>query len=103
MERMLTEPEGRPYRKWHSRQRRGRCMEHILHLAAKAFIETVCPSPSGRAHGKAATEDHAEDDDDDDEAWAADGDDGDDDDGTDFEAGDVLSKVLGLINQVCGT
>ena len=71
-------------------------MEHVLHLAAKAFIETVCPSPSGRSGGKAATVEEVDDDDD---PWVGD-DDGDVDDLTDYEAGDVLSKVLGLINQV---
>ena len=73
-------------------------MEHILHLVARAFVETACAAPSGHCCGGAAT---VEDEDEDEcDGWP-------DDDGvdpgdiTDFEASHVHSKVPGLIDQVC--
>lgn len=87
-----------------AQERRVRCHEHILHLAANAFVETVYPALSGaRENGKTATVEDVDEDGDDDSEWRSDiNDDGDgnSDDSVDFEAGDVLSKALGLINQV---
>jgi hypothetical protein len=93
-------------------------MEHTIHLASKAFIEEICPTPSRfkkkkvRKAGLMADEDNNEfeDDDevlDDEEAWLAslvnnapgiEGEEVDED--IDFDPGDLLGKVLALVNQV---
>ena len=94
-------------------------MEHTIHLASKAFIEEICPTPSRykKKVSKASTttdnsddDDEFEDDDellDDEEAWLAslvndapalEGEAVDED--MEFEPGDLLGKVLALVNQV---
>lgn len=122
---------------WNARQRRVRCMEHTLHLAAKDFVETICPTPSRykkvRSSSKSNTtpptpssssapsskksgvqvedvDEGKEDDDEDgdeidDESWKKElekiADAVEVDEAVDFEPGDLLGKVLALINQVC--
>ncbi|KIM75155.1 hypothetical protein PILCRDRAFT_13838 [Piloderma croceum F 1598] len=88
-----------------------------MHLASKAFIEEICPTPSHYKKKKASksTEqddeeyDFEEEDDllDDEVAWLASlvdevaaPEDKEIDDEMDFNAGDLLGKVLALINQV---
>ena len=89
-------------------------MEHSLHLAAKAFLMDVCPTPlhfkKARSKGKAVNneeeEEEEEEDGDHDEDWvngflaeeAADNEEV--DEVEDFEPGDLLGKVLALITQV---
>jgi hypothetical protein len=92
-------------------------MEHTMHLALKAFIEEICLTPSCYKKKKASksTEqdnkeyDFKEEDDllDDEVAWlaslvdeAAAPEDEEIDDEMDFDAGDLLGKVLALVNQV---
>lgn len=93
-----------------------------MHLASKAFIEEICPTPSRYKKQSSKKPKHAvmdqeddeegeddEDDDEDDEelAWlaslgseapAVEGKEVDDD--MDYEPGDLLGKVLALVNQV---
>ena len=88
-----------------------------MHLASKAFIKEICPTPSHIKKKKASKfmekdneeYDFKEEDDllDDEFAWlaslvdeAASPEDKDIDDEMDFDAGDLLGKVLALINQV---
>jgi len=89
-------------------------MEHTMHLASKAFIEDICPVPSRYKQKKASksttdtVQDDEEDDDEDDEvAWLASlvdegaaPEDEEIDDEMDFDPGDLLGKVLALVNQV---
>lgn len=101
-------------------------MEHTLHLAAKDFIETTCPTPSRYKKKKSAAaakassttkkggvvieeideEEAAEDEEtiEADHEWLealADTVDGQEvDEAVDFEPGDVFGKILALINQV---
>lgn len=108
LERILDDPN------WEARDRRTRCFEHVLHLAGKAFIEAIGPTNSqSRARTtttNAETDPLSEDEDaggsaELDEEWffelvdvaehvGA-------DDSLDFDPGDVLGKLLALINQVC--
>ena len=81
-------------------------MEHVLHLAAKAVIETVCPAPSSFSKKRKTTVEDVNEDEDDglDEEWMYDDDELEagvaEPDVIDFDTGDVLSKLLALINQV---
>jgi hypothetical protein len=94
-------------------------MEHTISLASKAFIEAICPTPSRYEKGKSRTahhgigsegEDWDEGDDDDDNeelSWLASlaNDTPADaktevDENMDFDPGDLLGKLLALINQV---
>ncbi|RDB19397.1 hypothetical protein Hypma_013487 [Hypsizygus marmoreus] len=104
------DPEvNRPERPWIARQRHGRCMEHVVHLAAKDFIEAINPTkPKSKRttrNGTAAIED--DEDEEDDEDWTVDWTMLDEllegqeiDDPVDFEAGDVVGKILAFINQL---
>jgi hypothetical protein len=93
-------------------------MEHTLHLASKVFIEEICPTPSRykkKKPRKAGTKGDKEDDkfEEDDEEWddevawlasladdapAVEGEEIDED--MDYDPGDLLDKVLALVNQV---
>lgn len=95
LECLLDDSDGRC---WQAKQHRGRCMEHVLHLAAKSFIETVCPSPSDSSWSKRATVEDAIDEDDWEHGAEEDAEELED---IEYKPSDVLSKVLGLINQVC--
>jgi hypothetical protein len=94
-------------------------MEHTMHLASKAFIEEICPTPSCYKPKKASksTTDTVQDDEeyddeeddllDDEVAWLASlvdegaaPEDEEIDDEMDFDPGDLLGKVLALVNQV---
>lgn len=86
-------------------------MEHTVHLAAKAFIEAVSPNKSKKATVEDTNDADDADDNDgdskDDEDWTADWadienvlDGVDIDPAIEFLPGDILSKVLTLINQV---
>ena len=124
LQRFLDSPGGR---RWIATQRRGRyvtfiisldvhwhvirCMEHTMHLASKAFIEDICPVPSHYKQKKASksTTDTVQDDKeyDDEVAWLASlvdegaaPEDEEIDDEMDFDPGDLLGKVLALVNQV---
>jgi hypothetical protein len=77
-------------------------MEHTVHHGAKAFIEAISPSKP-KPKNKQGTDSEAEDSDEE-MGWDAmdDVDDGDEvDKPLDFDAGDVIGKVLALVNQVC--
>ena len=91
-------------------------MEHTIQLSAKAFIDAVNPkAPKNKRsmkNGIVSVEDAEDEDDiDDNEAeWLSDwlGEEEEDpdeqepdDEVVDFTAGDILGKVLVLINQVC--
>ncbi|PSR97376.1 hypothetical protein PHLCEN_2v4333 [Hermanssonia centrifuga] len=87
-------------RRWIGRKRRARCLEHILHLAAKAFIEALGrPWFENDENGVDENENENED-----KEWIDPPDDLDDDDEVDkpidFDPADLLSKLLALINQV---
>ncbi|MGH7240295.1 MAG: hypothetical protein ACREHG_09585 [Candidatus Saccharimonadales bacterium] len=80
-------------------------MAHSVNLAAKHFIEAVCPTPRHllrkRAHATCIANEEDEEDEEDEEE------DKDKDDDTEqadpivtFEAGDTLGKLLAIINQV---
>ena len=59
-----------------------RCGSHIIHLAAKHFLERICPTPSKfKKHTHNPMPDDNIDNDDD--------------------VDDVLSKAIALVNQVC--
>src|SRR5882762_3664754 len=93
-------------------------MEHTLHLASKKFIEEICLTPSRykkkklQQAGTKGGEDDEEVEEDDDEwddkvAWlasladdppAVEGEEIDED--MDYDPGDLLGKVLTLINQI---
>jgi hypothetical protein len=90
-------------------------MEHTTHLASKAFLEEICPTPSRykrkakSAVNEDADEENFEDDPllDDEVAWlaslvneAAAPEDEEIDEEMDFDPGDLLGKVLALVNQV---
>ncbi len=90
-------------RRWIGRNRRARCLEHILRLAAKAFIEALGrPWFENDENGVDENENENEDED---EEWIDPPDDLDDDDEVDkpidFDPANLLSKLLALINQVC--
>ena len=91
-------------------------MEHMINLASKAFIEAICPTPSHYTKGKCKTTAHnhldsdreASDDDTDELAWLEnlakghlDNVDTEVDKDMEFDTGNLLGKVLSLINQVC--
>src|ERR1700683_2336700 len=93
-------------------------MEHTTHLASKAFLEEICPTPSHYKRKAKSTADTSNEDDGDDfeeeddlladeVAWlaslvneAAAPEDEEVDEDMDFDPGDLLGKVLALINQV---
>src|ERR1700685_2850114 len=93
-------------------------MEHTTHLASKAFLEEICPTPSRYKRKAKATADTSNEDDGDDfeeeddllddkVAWLASlvnetaaPEDEEVDEDMDFDPGDLLGKVLALINQV---
>jgi len=93
-------------------------MEHTTHLASKAFLEEICPTPSRYKRKAKSTADTSNEDDgddfeeeddllDDEVAWlaslvneAAAPEDEEVDEDMDFDPGDLLGKVLALINQV---
>ena len=95
LERVLDDPFGR---RWLASDRRARCLEHLIYLAAGAFIEAVCPTPAKFKRATADDEELADDDGDDD--WIDFDVDEEIDNPVDFDAGDVLGKLLALINQV---
>ena len=113
LQRVLDDPNGR---RWNAKECRGRCMEHTVHLGAKSFIESICPTPARfhpTAHTSTSANHHTtveevEDEDEDflddwliqDSTAAADGEEV--DDPVDFEPGDLLGKVLAMVNQVGG-
>ena len=81
-----------------------RCMEHSLHLGAKAFLEDICPNPTHFKSSKMISVDDVEVDEMDDSDWV-------DSPLTkntseevdiveNIEPGDLLGKVLALITQV---
>ena len=93
-------------------------MEHTLHLASKAFIKAICPTPSsykkkkkgsknvGPIEGEDGNKEDEEDNEDNEIAWLAGlcdlgpaRDDEEIDDVVDYEPNDLLGKVLALINQ----
>ena len=88
-------------------------MEHTLHLASKAFIEEICPTPSRYKKKKPQKVEEDDEFEEDDEEWdcevawlanlandapAAEGEAIDED--MDYDPGDLLGKVLALVNQV---
>jgi malonyl CoA-acyl carrier protein transacylase len=86
-------------------------MEHTVYLSAKAFIEAVKPrapmNKKSTKNGTVSVEDDAGEDIDDDNTWTMDwvernpiADDKEVDNIIDFSPGDVLGKVLALVNQV---
>ena len=93
-------------------------MEHTLHLTSKAFIEEICPTPSrykkkkprkAGTKGDEGDDEFKEDDEeqDDEVAWLASLADGapavegeEIDEVMDYDPGDLLGKVLALVNQV---
>jgi hypothetical protein len=92
---------------WIAKQRRGRCMEHSVHCATRAFIEVVSPTPihltKQKLSRKATVGDYSDDEDDVADADVADADlDEDEGDGldTDFDPKDLLGKILAFVNQV---
>jgi hypothetical protein len=95
---------------WIAKERRGRCMEHSVHCATRAFISAVAPTPmrtvkknlSRKATVEEAEDDEDEDDEEDDEGILApiDDDNGDDDENTQFDPKDLLGKILAFVNQV---
>lgn len=119
-------------RPWKARQCRGRsvhclemqqpwsnddglsCMEHIVHLGAKDFIETLYPSKSKKtmvsnnANGNDSESGEDEEDDEGEEDWTVDWnelnslleEEEEIDEPVKFEPGDLLSKMLDFINQV---
>ena len=62
-----------------------RCVSHIIHLATKHCINTICPIPASKRNKSTVGAAPMDDDDDDNEPW---------------EAGDLLGKVLALVKQV---
>lgn len=106
LERILDDPN------WKAKDRRTRCFEHVLHLAGKAFIESIGPTSSQsrkrtttRGNVDPSNEDEdIEDDAELNEEWFFElmdvAEDAGGDDPLDFEPGDVLGKLLALINQV---
>ena len=112
LQHVLDNPTGR---RWIAQKRRGRCMEHTMHLGAKSFIEGICPTP---LHPKKAAvtviddagEDYNDGDDQNGSSLSVGNftdesapEDEEIDDVVEFDAGDTLGKVLALINQVCVT
>lgn len=98
---------------WIPKERRGRCMEHSVHCATRAFIETISPRPIhlvkrvlAAGQGRRRTtiedvEDEGEPDDPDTAAMMAELATMDDDDvDTDFDPKDLLGKILAFVNQV---
>jgi len=96
---------------WNAKERHGRCMEHSVHCATRAFIETVAPTPVhlikrrlASQHAMDKPEDHEHDEDASDEygEYGEDGEDGDDgeDVNCNFDPKDLLGKVLTFVNQV---
>jgi hypothetical protein len=103
---------------WIPKQHRGRCMEHSLHCATRAFLEAIAPTPihlikKKLAAGKNKTiitdsDDMLDDDEEeeDDPIVYTDEDKDDlemDDDtsvNTDFDPKDLLGKILAFVNQV---
>jgi hypothetical protein len=84
-----------------------RCLEHGAHLAAKAFIQAIFPSTKKKKSTTADPDDsdgeeYDSDVNDDKDGWGtgetSEGTEA--DDSVEFDIGDVLSKLLGLINQV---
>ncbi len=81
-----------------------------MHLAVQAFVQAICPNPafrkrSGNVNSLSDDDDGGNDggnDDDDDDEWLNMDDlpDNDDEEAVDFEPGDLLGKILALINQV---
>lgn len=95
LERIADDPSGR---RWRARELRVRCPEYTLHLVAKPFAGTVCPTPStSRSKGKQAMIEDVDDDEDDFGKWKDADDGGDADDSAELGAGGVPGKVLGLI------
>ncbi|GLB42145.1 putative hAT family C-terminal dimerisation region [Lyophyllum shimeji] len=103
-------------RPWKARQRRGRCMEHIVHLGAKAFIEALHPKKfkikktakrgTAVAEDSDTNDDNDDEEDEEDEEWTADWAVMDNlpegqeiDEPIDFDPGDLIGKVLAMINQ----
>ncbi len=74
-----------------------------MHLAVQAFIQAICPNPAFRKHGASGDDnDNDSDGDGDNDEWLNMDDipDDEEEDAVDFEAGDLLGKILALINQV---
>ncbi len=79
-----------------------------MHLGAKAVIDAICPNPAFRKvknveHSN--NDDTKDDGDDDDNEWIAVAekevpDDEEVDEAVDFDAGDLLDKILAFVNQV---
>ncbi|KAG6903744.1 hypothetical protein DXG01_015214, partial [Tephrocybe rancida] len=89
-------------RPWKAHERRGRCMEHTIHLGAKAFIEALNPT-IGKKKTQATVEDDDSSGDDDDFDWdqlEAVPNNNEIDEPINFDPGDVLGKVLALITQI---
>ena len=98
-------------RPWIAKQHRGRCMEHIIHLGSGAFITTLNPKWLSRPPCFGAEDIDADEDEENDwmEEWV----DSEDepayslssateiDPTVEFDAGDLLGKLLALINQIC--
>ncbi|THG95518.1 hypothetical protein EW026_g6148 [Hermanssonia centrifuga] len=106
--RVLQWVLNRKGRRWLAKQRQGRCMEHIMHLGAKAVIDAICPNPAFRKVKNVEdsnNDDTKDDGDDDDNEWIAVAeeevpDDEEVNEAVDFDAGDLLGKILAFVNQV---
>jgi hypothetical protein len=92
-------------------------MEHTLNLGSKAFVEAICPTPSrykqktkkmrSTGNDEDIGSDSDDDEDDDELAWLASlacdtptDNDKEVDEDMEFDPGDLLGKVLALVNQV---
>jgi hypothetical protein len=92
-------------KQWVAKERGARCMEHAVHCASQAFVNSVCPTPMASIKSKLA----ADEDNDTLEAIGeitATADTADLDgllDAEEFNPADLLGNVLVFINQVCSS
>ena len=88
-------------KQWRPKERHGRCMEHLVHAATRAFVETVAPTPIHLIKHVLAQRGEANDDTDSDTDPNPDFiEQDDDDDDVDFNPKDILGKILAFVNQV---
>jgi hypothetical protein len=96
-----VDPTGK---KWCPKKRRGRCMEHSVHAATRALVETIAPTPIHLVKRALGQQAHREAEDDDDLDVIEPDSDNDDDsaggDNFDFDPKDILGKILAFVNQV---
>ena len=100
--RVLAEVVDPTHKQWVAKERHGRCMEHAVHCASRAFINKLGPTPMASIKSALSSNQQAPGDIDDDDLGLAAAIDATDDveDTEGFDPTDLLGKILAFVNQV---